>query len=398
MSTPSSLGPSLVDAFSSAGSPGTSRSSASPPPLGPSSPRQPHSPVDTPEDEGTGALDQSVPALHQAAQLNDLSYLDSHALTHSDVNLRDSQRITALHWASINGHFMFVKRLLALGAEIDTKGGELDATPLMWAARNGHTPVVHLLLQHGSDPTLTDSQSFNVLHLAVHSSSPFLIAYLLFTSSETINNSVDTPDQQGHTSLAWACYQGDAISVELLLKAGASPTRTDDAGLTPLHWAVTKGNAACIKRIVEAGAELEARDDQGKTARDMSIELKNFGSYKRALIDCGKDEFGQPEDKPFASDVNTKRVIFWGVVIALGVIAKTFALVESGWVGTILVAAEVYAVHTAVTKVLLGVKTPSQSDRITKSNYLMSLISASLIWVGWVWISRNLSKCLSLSL
>lgn len=40
----------------------------------------------------------------------------------------------------------------------------------------------------------------------------------------------------------WAAYQGDALSVELLLKHGASVAVRDNAGLTPLHWAVVRGN------------------------------------------------------------------------------------------------------------------------------------------------------------
>jgi ankyrin repeat protein len=48
----------------------------------------------------------------------------------------------------------------------------------------------------------------------------------------------------GHTSIMWAAYQGDALSVELLLKHGASISVRDNAGLTPLHWAVVRGNKA----------------------------------------------------------------------------------------------------------------------------------------------------------
>lgn len=53
---------------------------------------------------------------------------------------------------------------------------------------------------------------------------------------------VDSADAVGHTSLMWAAYQGDALSVELLLKHGASVHARDEQGLTPLHWAVVRGN------------------------------------------------------------------------------------------------------------------------------------------------------------
>lgn len=40
-----------------------------------------------------------------------------------------------LHWAAINGRLMFCKVLLDNGATVDSKGGELNATPMMWAAK-----------------------------------------------------------------------------------------------------------------------------------------------------------------------------------------------------------------------------------------------------------------------
>ncbi|GAA5881965.1 hypothetical protein JCM1840_002982 [Sporobolomyces johnsonii] len=336
--------------------------------------------------------------LHHAAQINDLSFLSSLPLvaapsdpstssSTSPVNERDAQGITALHWAAINGHVLFVKGLLERGADVDVRGGELDGTPLMWAARNGHLYIVHLLLKYSADPALTDSQSFNCLHLAVHSSSAFLLSYLLFTLQPL---SVDTPDAEGHTSLAWACYQGDAISVELLLRAGADPRKKDNAGLTPLHWAVTKGNAACIKRLVEAGAELDARDGQGKTAREMAVELKSLSAYKRGLVDAGFDEHGRREDAPL-SPARTRRAILVLPTLVMGLAFETLALLP-WWSGVLLAAAEAFGMHHLVSKVLLNVKGPHQSDRITKSPYLCAIITASLWWCGYVWLSRFVGR------
>src|SRR4051812_7980477 len=87
---------------------------------------------------------------------------------------------------------------------------------------------------------------------------------------------------------------GDAISIDLLLKHGASPHTTDNTLLTPLHWAAVKGSRACIKRLVEAGADLEARDEAGKTPRDMAQELKAMGPWVGGLEDAGLEADGRP--------------------------------------------------------------------------------------------------------
>lgn len=48
-------------------------------------------------------------------------------------------------------------------------------------------------------------------------------------------------DTQGHTPLMWAAYQGDALSVDALIRHGAGINKFDQAGLTPLHWATVRG-------------------------------------------------------------------------------------------------------------------------------------------------------------
>lgn len=341
----------------------------------------------------------SLPPLHLAAQLGNLDTLQAllaQPPPAPNVNDRDHQNITSLHWAAINNHLLPSKYLLQQGALVDPRGGDLDATPLHWAARyvhpppthsltrlrNGHLYIVHLLIKYGADPNLLDSQSFNTLHLAVHSSSALLLAYMLFTHQPV---AVDSTDTEGHTALHWACYQGDAISVNLLLRAGADCRKPDAAGLTPLHWAAVKGNSPCIKRLMEAGAEVGAREKLGKTAKEMATELKSLTAYQRGLEEAGFDQTGRRSIGAFSP-----RVTIIGIFIVptffFFLILNTLSFLP-WWSGLLLSAAEFFAMHHVVAKFLLNV-TDQNSDRLTKSPYLCSIICASIFWVLYIYFTR----------
>jgi palmitoyltransferase len=77
----------------------------------------------------------SVPLLHTYSQQGDFEQAKALLDAGHDAGDRDSEGITALHWASMNMHIPICKLLLERGAEIDPIGGQLQATPLHWAAR-----------------------------------------------------------------------------------------------------------------------------------------------------------------------------------------------------------------------------------------------------------------------
>lgn len=319
-----------------------------------------------------------------AAQRGDVAALrdliESGKATATD---RDEQNVTPLHWAAINAHIAACRYLLEQGAEVDALGGDLVATPMQWAARNGYLYIIHLLIAHNADPTIADSQGYNTLHLVTHSSSIMPLLYLLH---QPIN--VDSRDSQGHTSLMWAAYQGDALSVDLLLRHGANPNLKDDAGLTALHWAVVRGNKVCIRRLVEKGGDVSAKDGEDRTPRDMAVELKSLGAWKRALEEGGMNEYGVKRSKPL-SDRNTKIAIFILPTIFFYLIFMTLSILP-WYTGILLAMAEFFGMHHVVTRVLLNKNT--YTDSVNQTPYFSGIITASLIWVVYAWVTRLLRQ------
>lgn len=179
------------------------------------------------------------------------------------------------------------------GAEVNVKGGDSSATPAMWAAQRCHYYVVNLFLQNGADPSITDTQGYNILHLATFDGNVFLLILLLQQSV-----SVDASDPQGHTCLMWAAYKGFPAVVDLFLRWGANIHSADDDGFTALHWALVKGNSACIQKLIEYGCDRFAKTKSHKTPAITAEEMGSVGPWHRALKECGFRDDGNPKQLP----------------------------------------------------------------------------------------------------
>ncbi len=188
----------------------------------------------------------------------------------------------------------------------------------------------------------------------------------------------------------WAAYQGDAISVDILLKHGSDVHKRDGAGLTAMHWAVVKGNRLCIRLLAEAKADLLAKEDSGKTPRDMAIELKSIGAYRKAMADIGLEEDGRRKQRTFGASTDTKARLAIMLVpfAALGFIFATFASLP-WYTATPFAAAEFFGMHHIVTRVILD---PQEHDVLQRSNYFLAIVSGSIAWVAWEWMHKLASR------
>jgi ankyrin repeat protein len=151
-----------------------------------------------------------------------------------DVNTRQDQQRSALHYAAGHGHEDMVVVLLRKGANAIIQD-ENGYTPLIEASMNGHVGVARVLLEHMG------------------------------------GQGVDTRDGEGKTALFWAAgngYDGHEDMVAFLLSKGADATIQDDEGLTPLMQASIDGHMGVARLLLEhiGGQGVDTTDNAGKTA------------------------------------------------------------------------------------------------------------------------------------
>lgn len=186
------------------------------------------------------------------------------------------------------------KFLLANGAEVNAKGGDLLGAPLHWASRAGNVQMASVLVAKSADLLLCDSQGYNPFHLASHQGHVFMLIYLASLNPILVNSR----DSLGRTALMWVAYQGNSISsLDFLVKYGRRfdlvgidyisadqkipltmlPSSANDTvimdlvdslGYTALHWAVITRHWEFADILIGNGADIHIRDLAGKNIFD----------------------------------------------------------------------------------------------------------------------------------
>lgn len=228
-------------------------------------------------DPGSQDANYETPTLSPPPQFSDLvratqfgrydecrQYLETSLF---DVNQRDREDVTLLHWAAINNHTSIVDYYLSKGAEINAIGGDLKSTPLQWASRQGHLATVVVLIKRGADTSTLDCEGCNVLHLAAQFGHTAIVAYLVAKGMD-----IDLPDSNGMTALMWSSYRVTKVDpTRLLLTLGSSHKIVDYKHKnTALHWAVYAKNLTAITLLLDAKADVEALNINDESPLDMA--------------------------------------------------------------------------------------------------------------------------------
>jgi ankyrin repeat protein len=241
----------------------------------------------------------SAPSLTDAIKTGDRNAVRALLKQRVDVNARESDGTTALHWAARADDLETLRLLLRAGADAKA-ANRYGSTPLELAAVNGDASMIEALLQAGADPNTAMPEGETVLMTAARTGRPDALKVLLTHGADP--NAKEA--WLGETALMWAVEENHPEAVTLLIKGGADPnvhslltkfpkkvrgqTTLPVGSLTALMFGARQGALEATRALVDAGADLNQTDPDGTTALVLAIINSHF-DVAGVLLDRGAD-------------------------------------------------------------------------------------------------------------
>ena len=155
----------------------------------------------------------------------------------ADPNIDDGEGITPLHLAAHSGKTTDLIDLIVKMKQIDINGRDTNGkTILHWALYGNNVTIARHLLKNGADPTVRDNDGVTPFQEAVLYSEDIDLLDLILSNEKQVD--IDEKNESGMTALHMAMIESNATAARYLIDNKANPNATDENGFTPLHLAV----------------------------------------------------------------------------------------------------------------------------------------------------------------
>ena len=172
--------------------------------------------------------------------------------------------------AAATGNIEAVKQSIADGADVNTKDDD-GRTPLHYVANEGHMEIAELLISKGADLNAKDKIRGTPLHYAAAYDHKEIVELIIAADAD-----LKAKDEEGATPLHNAAFIGNKEIAQLLIAKGANVNAKDDVGDTPLDFAEDTRAALGFKYILSAKKEVASilRKYGAKTREELKAEGK----------------------------------------------------------------------------------------------------------------------------
>ncbi|XP_052455282.1 protein phosphatase 1 regulatory subunit 12C [Carassius gibelio] len=209
------------------------------------------------------------------------------------VNCANTDGITALHQACIDGSMELVEFLLSQGASVNQVDSE-GWTPLHVAASCGNLEITEFLLRHGASLCAVNCDGDVPMDIAEDEAIETLLQEHSLTQDMDVEAAKRAEEEwimrdarhwltnglpanvchprTGATPLHVAAAKGYLEAIKLLCQCGLDVSAKDYDGWTPLHAASHWGQSEACRLLAEQLCDMEALSNGGQTPFDVADE------------------------------------------------------------------------------------------------------------------------------
>lgn len=237
--------------------------------------------------------------LIRSAMLSDLLSIQS--LLNSGASARhasskNASLMTALMWASSEGHVEIAGALLDAGADANAANAQ-QLTAMLYAFEGlpsanprpapppgfpgnpkrrappqipitkrvtGHAAIIKMLLGAGADPRVRNSFGETCVHLAARKGQAGWVEIVIAAGVDVNSKSIGYEETAMHV----AAKEGHSDVVRVLVENGGNTEARNRYGWTPLVWAAACGNVQTVETLLELGANPNVKTSRAERVNE----------------------------------------------------------------------------------------------------------------------------------
>ena len=198
--------------------------------------------------------------LAEAARNRNLAAVRTLLQQRADVNARQPDGGTALHWAVQWDDLPMAALLVGSGANASA-ANDYGIVPMYQACTNGSAAMVGLLLKSGANANAVLPSGETMLMAAARAGSVEAVTALL-ASGASVNAAEKT---RGQNALMWAVSERHSDVARALIEADADINARTTSGFTPLLFAAREGDLDTARLLAERGADVNQAAGDGSS-------------------------------------------------------------------------------------------------------------------------------------
>ncbi|MHC4905690.1 MAG: ankyrin repeat domain-containing protein [Planctomycetota bacterium] len=191
----------------------------------------------------------------------------------SNLNERDENRRTSLHYAAYHGYLEAVMYLLSKDVDVNVQDAE-GMTPLCFSVAAGNIEITKKLLDAGARLDVTDNLGLSPLNWAITQEETVAGKYelirILIDKGAPINGT-----EKSYPPVFSAIGAQSDKALEILIQNGADVNILNSTGETPLMQAIRSENIEGFRILLENGADIQKKNKHGYSVIDILNKVEN---------------------------------------------------------------------------------------------------------------------------